>query len=67
MRRLLAVLADPWTWMTATLVHNCSRHLRGKSTLCSRGREHVPAFGFDLIWTGLTFWLTRHYRNGFNR
>lgn len=54
-----------WLALGGTLGLNVVRHLRGKSTLCSSARTVVPAWAFDLAWTGLSAWLRPHYRRGF--
>lgn len=55
-----------WLALGGTLAYNVSRHLRGKSTLCSSGRTVVPAWAMETALDVGVRVLKRHYRNGFN-
>lgn len=49
-----------WLCMAGTLAYNVSRHLRGKSTLCSSTRRVLP---WPVIFGGLVglfTWLVLH-------
>ena len=51
-----------WFALTATISYNVRRHLRGKSTLCSTARRHVPAPLVDVGLLGLAAYMHFHYR-----
>ncbi|GAB7007806.1 hypothetical protein JCM18899A_52820 [Nocardioides sp. AN3] len=56
----------PWCALIATLSLNYARHRRGKSTLCSVTRRHVPVqtpegrAAVILAWSVLSGWLIPH-------
>lgn len=51
-----------WGALLGTLGYNIVRHLRGKSTLCSTARKHVPIPAIIVGWLGLTGWIIPHIR-----
>jgi len=52
---------NPWPLLIAVIGYNYTRHKQGKSTLCSTGREHIPAPAFVAGWGCLTCWLVPHF------
>jgi len=54
-----------WVGLAGVLGWNVTRHLLGKSTLCSSGRKTIPPLAFDAGWLALTLWLRHHYHAGF--
>lgn len=56
---------NPWVLLGGTLAYNYSRHLRGKSTICSTTRAKVPANRFLLLWKPFEAWLVWHIVSGY--
>lgn len=52
---------NPWVPLVGSLAYNVARHMRGKSTLCSTARPHLPPAAFAAGWGFLTGWIIPHY------
>lgn len=57
----------PWLGLCATLLWNVVQHWRGKSTICSITRHHLPFWAVVTGWAGLTIWLLPHVKRGYPR
>jgi len=51
----------PLLALAGVLVWNLFRSRRGKSTMCSFTRPHVPPLIACSLWGGLTAWFLTHY------
>jgi hypothetical protein len=51
----------PLLVLAGSLVVNYIQHRRGKPTICSTSRRHLPAILFVAGWSVFNAWFVRHW------